>query len=155
MLPNSRILKVLGIAKGPLSRRVISENASVDLAWLGDTLGQVNPEVRKVREAKKGYRSLLTLGYAKMTTPDSEGKEKRVYEITEAGRKVLASLPDQSPKQDEANFHPEQVKRRARKTHDASLQDIIAAGLPLAPLATLQEIQREVAGGETSSARHG
>jgi Domain of unknown function (DUF4268) len=107
--PQLRILAALDKANSPLSRTKISENASVDIAWVGDHLGRHDADARKEREAKTGYPSLLTLGYAEGKTLDFEGKEERVYEITDAGRKALAAA-----QQDQTNTSPEQQREQER-----------------------------------------
>jgi hypothetical protein len=85
-----RVLIVLKDVKGPLSRADIVERADVDIAALGDALGSISLPIRKKREAKCGYCSLLTLGYVTETILDIVGRKERCYEITDKGREVLS-----------------------------------------------------------------
>ncbi len=130
--PQIRILNALAAAREPLDRDSISQRAPCPLAFVIEYIGGsvINPE----REARRGWQRLIPLGFVEARKRVVEGKSRRFFEITDAGRQALASVLDQSPKQDEANSHHEQDGREMKKTYEANLQDLIAAGLLSPPL---------------------
>lgn len=89
-LPQVRILKALPAGRR-LSRAQIIEKITQDgkATAIGDALGCKDPELRKARDASVGYKSLLSLGYAKQVDLDHDGRAETVYESTAAGRKAL------------------------------------------------------------------
>lgn len=88
--PQVRLLAVLVKAKGPMSRKVLSEKSGVEYAWLCNWIGQPDAEARKGREARWGFTSLLTLKFVTVKQIDVDDRPTWVYEITASGRTALA-----------------------------------------------------------------
>lgn len=80
--PQQRILRVLSVARGSMTRQDISEIAEVDIAWVGDHVGKSDKADREARDELIGYKSLISLGYVEVR----ETSECSFYKITIAGR---------------------------------------------------------------------
>lgn len=87
--PMVRILACLAKARSPMARKEISEKAPCDLPFLTNYLGNYDSEQRAANEEKRGFKSLLTLGYVKQEQHDVDGRDVMMYEITANGRKAL------------------------------------------------------------------
>lgn len=86
--PQIRILKAMTKVSKPLTRKQISEKASVDAAMLNSYIGAHDLAVRQKND--KNYPSLLTLGYVKGEVMDVDGRDTHVYTITANGKKQVA-----------------------------------------------------------------
>lgn len=101
-----RILKILGKSVNPVGERYLMENANVPYSRLfyflyasikgtpkvaGTVIDKLPPKGEEV-EKVNGYRSLLGLGYVRGRVFDRDGKLRRGWEITPAGREELKKL---------------------------------------------------------------
>lgn len=84
--PQVRILALLAKSKKALTRRQISEGATVDNAFCTEYLGSNDGEVRARNDSK--FKSLRTLGLIKAESSGDE-KDTTVYTITAKGREGL------------------------------------------------------------------
>lgn len=96
--PQLRVLRVLGAAKGPLSRSEISRRCgNKTVVVVGRAVGYSDPAKRlQFEQTKDGggtpgqpYPSLLTLVYVVEKELDVDGLKETVLELTLAGREAL------------------------------------------------------------------
>lgn len=91
----TRALKFLAVARGPVTFRRISEETGIDMAWVPVAIGYVDPDKRRANEISHRRPSLLTLGWVStiMLPPKhGKGKESRCYRITPEGRTALKRI---------------------------------------------------------------
>jgi DNA-binding MarR family transcriptional regulator len=89
--PQIRILDYLAGAKGPVTRKTISEEAQVDRAGLTEWIGS-DDKTKRLANDTKHFPSLLSLALIRSKSLDQNGVEETVYEITASGRKAIAKL---------------------------------------------------------------
>lgn len=87
--PQLRLLEVLAKAKGPMNRHMLNEKANVDLAWISEYCGKLDPQKRAAADEKYNVRSFVTRGWAKVREIMVEGRGEIVWEITAQGKKAL------------------------------------------------------------------
>src|SRR4051812_25997572 len=84
--PQVRVLAALAKSKQPMTRAEISAKSEVDVATLTEYIGSSDKTVRAKNDKRKGFKSLLTLGY--MMVVDSEDAATK-YRIPPKGRWAL------------------------------------------------------------------
>jgi len=83
--PQVRVLQTLAKSKEPLTRSEIAAKATVDQAGLTEYIGSSDKAKRAANDKKKGWKSLVSLGYVKA----EDGEGAATYTITAAGRKAV------------------------------------------------------------------
>jgi hypothetical protein len=95
-----RVLRVLAETNGVISLEKICDKLGVT-ATPYNVVGIIDDEKRRMYEMELGSpTSLLTLGYIFTDKIDIDGKDERVYGITDAGRDAVAAVADVTPSED-------------------------------------------------------
>lgn len=87
--PQATILYVLSKARGPLTRKQISEITGIDVSWVGDWVGTNSEEMSYLN--KQGKPSLTQFKAARWVDVEVEGSTVSCAEITATGRSILAA----------------------------------------------------------------
>lgn len=87
--PQVRVLKALAKATRALNRTEIGTKAEVDVATLTEYVGSSDKAKREANDKKKGWKSLISLGYVKGAPAEKEGHGD-YYAITKSGEAALA-----------------------------------------------------------------
>ncbi len=113
--PQIRILAALASAKeGRLTKAGIIAEANIPPTWVIEYLGH---DGEMVSDMVRGARKLVPAGLVKIKTVD--GKDEKLYEITDAGRKALTAASPTEPQGEQGS---------------GTLADLIAAGVLTPPL---------------------
>lgn len=86
--PQVRVLTALNKSSRALNRSQIATKAEVDVATLTEVVGSHDPKVREKNDKRKGWKSLVSLGFVKEAPAEEEGNGT-YYSITAAGKKAL------------------------------------------------------------------
>lgn len=85
-----RILKLLAKNTKPMTRKVISEKAPVDLASTVEYLGS-HDKAKRLANDEKHFKSLVSLGFVTFGKAEKEG-DAVSYVITDKGKQKAATL---------------------------------------------------------------
>jgi hypothetical protein len=87
-----RILICLSKSARPMTRKEIADKTPCDISFMTSWLGSNDPEKRAANDIRKGYTSLISLGYIKSEDVEVDGRKVVVYSATAKGRQVAKNL---------------------------------------------------------------
>lgn len=91
--PQVRVLRALNKSNRALNRSEVGTKAEVDVATLTEVIGSSDPKTRAANDKRKGWDSLITLGFVKEAAEEEEGTGT-YYNITAAGKKALEKVAE-------------------------------------------------------------
>ena len=92
--PQIRVLKTLAEAKGSLNRRKIAERSDIDVMYLTECLGSLDPAQNEKTQLRTKFKTLIGWGFATAEKLDIDGVEETVHNITAKGREALEELQE-------------------------------------------------------------